>query len=207
VYIPRMVFENSKYCGVILHFTIPLEKGIVDTLINVINTLRREAKVCCMTTRRDNRNMWENYAAQYTGFVIEYKLDRVMESQSWVSTLVRIFPVTYYKRIPKVQLLPFIQREFENMIYDREVDILPSAKQLNKQLLSKSYDYRSEEEWRILEPNNKIEFPLISAVYAGYKISKKDLKRLKDCCELIGVPLYKQRLGIFNDDMRYEQVL
>lgn len=184
-----------------------LEEAIYNSLVNVINALRRKVKVCCVTTRRDNRNMWENYAAQYAGFVIEYKTENALKRSECVSTLAQMFPVTYYKRFPKVPLLPFIQREFDKALYNRERDILPSIKQLNKQLVSKKYDYRAEEEWRILTPNNRIEFPLISAVYAGYRIREEDLNRLGDCCKLIGVPLYKQQLGVFDDLMRYEQVL
>lgn len=184
-----------------------LETAIRNSLLNVINALRREAKVCCVTTRRDNRNMWENYAAQYTGFVIEYKTENALKCSECLSTLTKMFPVTYYKRFPKVPLLPFIQREFDKVLYDRERDILPSIKQLTKQLISKKYDYRAEEEWRILAPSNRIEFPIISAVYAGHKICDEDLNRLVDCCKLIGVPLYKQQLGLFDDSMQYEQIL
>jgi len=183
-----------------------LEEAIYNSLVNVINALRRKVKVCCVTTRRDNRNMWENYAAQYTGFVIEYKTENALKRSECVSTLAQMFPVTYYKRFPKVPLLPFIQQEFDKALYNRERDILPSIKQLNKQLISKKYDYRAEEEWRVLTPRNRIEFPLISAVYAGYRIREEDLNRLKDCCKMIGVPLYKQQLGLFDDSMRYEQI-
>lgn len=183
------------------------EKAIQNSVVNVTNALRRTVKVCCLTTRRDNRNMWENYAAKYSGFVIEYEVSRVLKCPETIANLERIFPVTYYKRLPKVPLLPFIQRDFESALYNREIDILPTTKQLYKQLVSKSYDYRAEEEWRIMTSTNIISFPIISAVYAGHMMSDENLERLKVCCKKIGVPLYKQKLGIFDDVMTYEQIL
>ena len=72
--------------------------------------------------------MWEDYAAKYSGFAIEYDLSTALTSPECVTALLRIFPVSYYRRIPKVPLLPFVQSEFYQALYKRQVDISDAKK-------------------------------------------------------------------------------
>ena len=162
--------------------------------------------ICCVTTRKENRHMWEDYAAKYSGFAIEYDLSTALTSPECVTALLRIFPVSYYRRMPKVPLLPFVQSEFYQALYKRQVDISDAKKKLYRQLLVKGYDYRTEEEWRIVSTQNRIPFPVVSAVYAGYKISDINLQRLKTICNEKEIPLYKQRFRAIDGEMVFEKV-
>ena len=150
--------------------------------------------------------MWEEYADKYAGFVIEYDLSMAAEHPNASSVLARTFPVTYYKRLPRVPLLPFIERSFYKDLYGKDTDIFDAAKKLYKQLLIKKEEYCSEEEWRILSATQRIEFPIISAVYMGYKITDKHAHRLMAICAQKNIPLYKQKFNPFTGEMNFALV-
>lgn len=183
-----------------------MQDVIRETLSKVVNALREKNLVCCLTKRRDNQKMWEEYADKYAGFVIEYDLSLAMEQCNTTSVLVRTFPVKYHKRLPKVPMLPFIERVFYKELYGKDTDIFDATKKLYKQLLIKKEEYCSEEEWRILSATQRIEFPVVSAVYMGYKIADKHEMRLKKICAQKNIPLYKQKFNSFTGTMHFELV-
>ncbi len=182
-----------------------MEDAIRTTLLNVVNSLRDKNMVCCLTARNDNRKMWEEYSEKYTGFVVEYDLTKLLESDQ-CELISKLFPVTYYKRMPKVPLLPFIEYVFYKELYGKKIDINKATKQLCRQLLCKDFDYRSEEEWRIVSEKHKVDFPCISAVYAGNKISNENQEKLKVICSKRGIPLYKQQFRLYNGEMYFELI-
>ena len=186
-----------------------VESEIKNTLDKVVNAFRDNRLIVCLSERNDNQKMWEDYSGKYTGFVIEYKRpDFCSLDDDTKQLLVSIFPVGYYKRLPGVELLPFIEFAFFKDLYGRETDISSANVKLFRQMLNKRIDYISEEEWRIIcnSEQQKIVFPFESAVYAGYKTEDKDLAKLKDICQKKGLPLYKQEVRI-TGQMGFQTVL
>ena len=182
------------------------EPIIQKALSDFVNSLRKDKLVCCLTARNDNKKMWEEYSEKYEGFVIEYDITQAVNDDKLLSLISHIFPVSYYKRMPRVPLLPFFEHKFYLDLYGRKIDISESVKKLYKQLLCKNYDYRAEEEWRLIADTNRIPFPLISAVYAGYKISDENLNKLKKYCSVNGIPLYKQVVNTLNGNIIFKVV-
>lgn len=190
-----------------IEFENKMEDAIKSTLANTVNILRSKNLVCCLTARNDNLKMWEDYADNYSGFVIEYDIEKAAKDLICVAILEKTFPVTYYKRMPKVPLLPFIQKSFEKELYGKDIDISEAERKLLKQLLVKKFDYRVEEEWRIISSANKISFPCISAIYAGQKIAENNLQKLKAVCENKGIRLYKQEINVFRGTVDFQIVV
>lgn len=193
-------FENKE-------FEMKMEEALKTTLAKVVNSLRNKNLVCCITARKDNLKMWEDYADKYSGFVIEYDIAKAAKNSACSSILAKTFPVTYYKRIPKVPLLPFIKKDFEREIYGKDIEIHEAETKLFKQLLVKKFDYRVEEEWRIISLTNKISFPCISAIYAGQKIAEDNLQKLKSICEKKDIRLYKQEINLFNGTLDFHIIV
>ena len=183
-----------------------MQQAIKNTLENVVSSLRKKHMVCCLTERKNNQKMWEDYANIYSGFVIEYNLENCAEYPECYSTISKMFPVSYYKRMPKVPLLPFIEKVFYKELYGKDVSSFDASKKLFKQLLIKKHDYMQEEEWRIISSEHKIKFPFISAIYAGEKISENTFERLKEICIKCGYSLYKQRFTL-TGEINYDLIL
>ncbi len=190
--------------------------GIIDSfaettkmLLQEFNSyLRKSVFICCLSQNGENMKMWEDYADRYSGFVIEYTLDD-SDDMLLKTSLCRTFPVKYYKRIPKFDISEIVEFYFQKYFYGKSIDILDSMTDLYKQLLYKKFEYTSEEEWRIIVSNKesqRIEFPFVSAVYAGYKITDDNLNRLKEICKKKNIPLYKQDLDSLGSSFVYYPV-
>lgn len=186
------------------------KKVIQTTIDGIVNVFRNSKIIACLTARNDNSVMWENYSDKYSGFCVEYQIDTRKLTSDSKTALINMFPVIYRKRIPGINLLPFIKYHFNKSLYGREYDIKRDLVLLNKQLLYKKYDYSYEEEWRIIlneKSARQVSFPLVSAVYAGYKISDTNLKKLKIICKKKGIPLYKQNINMYTNKFSYEQIV
>ena len=177
---------------------------VKKTFGDMTEFLREKARICCLTSRKDNQKMWEEYAQMYTGFVVEYDLARTKKHAEVAQVLFQTFPVSYHKRMPKVPLLPFLELWFQKHYYKQNVDIYDSMLKLYQQMLVKKYDYRAEEEWRILTGQSKISLPIISAVYMGYRIAEKDEQRLREICTRKNICLYKQRFDLIRGEMTFD---
>lgn len=183
-----------------------VQQAIEKSLENVVTSLRKKHMVCCLTERKDNQKMWEDYANVYSGFVIEYNLEKCVEYPECYSTLSHLFPVSYYKRMPKVPLLPFIEKIFYKELYEKDISVFDASKKLFKQLLIKKHDYKQEEEWRVISSEHKITFPFISAIYAGEKMPENTFERLKEICTEYGYKLYKQSFSL-TGEIDYDLIL
>lgn len=170
--------------------------------------LRKSAFVCCLSQNGENMKMWEDYADKYSGFMIEYSLDKC-DDLLLKTSLCRMFPVKYYKKIPKFDFSDIIEWCVQKVLFDKNTDILNAMVELYKQLLYKKFEYASEEEWRIIVSKNesqRIEFPFASAVYAGYKITEENFEKLKNICDKKGIPLYKQELDSLGGEFVYYSI-
>jgi len=186
-----------------------LQDFVRNQLDEILQSLRKRTLVCCLTPRKNNQAMWEYYASGYTGFAIEYDISRIIDTAGVAEILTHTFRVDYSKRAPKVPMLPFIKMAFYRYFYDKNEknpDILDTVKKLYLQLLTKGWDYRAEEEWRILSTTQRIEFPVISAVYMGYRIADEHEQRLRDICARKNIPLYKQFFDSITGTMRFDLV-
>lgn len=172
---------------------------------------RKTKKVCCLTENLNNHALWENYACKHKGICIEYSLeDMLAQTDETKYALCQLFPVRYYKRIPRVSLEPLLEYQHEKMIGKPLSDISEYEQEVNKQLLYKREEYRYEEEWRIVLPQgkeNKISFPLITAVYMGMNISKTSEEKVLRICRRKGYKAYKQVLRPLAREYEYEPVL
>lgn len=187
-----------------------VEESIKQTLDGIVDAFRKKTLIACLTERNDNQKMWEDYSGKYSGFVIGYKRpDYGSLNDEEKRLLVSLLPVKYYKRIPKVELLPFIQYVFHKDLYGTEKDISEAKKKLFRQMLYKRYEYNSEEEWRIIcnSKEQKIAFPYASAVYAGYKIEDDKLEQLKTICQRKKLPLYRQTFNKATGKMNFKPVM
>ena len=106
-------------------------------------------------------------------------------------------------------MLPFIQADFHKSLYGEQININDSVAALYKQLIYKRYEYNFEEEWRIIldeKVARKVDFPFVSAVYAGFRIADGDLQKLRNICNHMNIPLYCQKLSATANRFQYELI-
>lgn len=175
-----------------------VQKSFDDFIIQMTNLARDNYMTCSLTKRNDNRHMWENYADNYSGFVIEYTLDK---NNVYYAFTRYLFEVAYPETIPPLDLRYLLNAYYDATFHNKEINIADGMLPLAKMALIKNSDYKSEEEWRFFTRtllDNKVDFPFSTAVYAGYKIADKNLNRLKEICKKKNISLYRQEPDMIN---------
>lgn len=181
------------------------EDRVCNDLIEIIDQMRTRTRetmlTYCMTEHFDNHVFWENYAANYSGFCIAYdfsEFDRRPFSD--YQNLAFLFPMTYRKRKPYLNMVPFMDGAIRGIISgDSSWQADPKlAADMNLQLYYKDKDYEYEHEWRFSiknENNCKQFFPFVGAIYAGKDIATENLTRLAEIAKTLNVPLFKQEIN------------
>lgn len=117
------------------------------------NSFKDLFRIACFSEKLDSLPMWAHYAANHTGYVIEYDLKKLSAENLGL----------FYK----VAYLPT-----ENFVYGNPISKFPLTL-----LLQKSDEWGYESEWRIIktkEFSNYIDLsPCISAVYLGCLFDKQ----------------------------------
>lgn len=193
-----------------------LEYRMSDNFIQIIDQMRTRTRetmlTYCMTEHFDNHVLWENYAKNYSGFCIEYDFsifDQLPFSD--YKNLVYLLPMTYRKKKPYFDMVPFMDgaiREFISKDASWQAEPELNA-ELNLQLYYKNKEYEFEHEWRFSiknENNCRQFFPFVSAVYAGKDITQENLNRLIDIASILNVPLYKQGINHTQNGFAYVPV-
>lgn len=183
-----------------------LIKGWENHRDDIVNAFQNNSLIACVTKTYKNRKMWEDYANGYSGIVIEYTLpeyDQLTDEQKVL--LLHLFPVTYLKRIPKVSLTPIFEWSFQKRYWKKEINISDFWAELYEQILCKEPDYITEKEWRFIDcsKEQRIPMPFIRRVYAGYKISDKNLKKVMNVCRAKGFELYLQKENPAKREFQY----
>lgn len=177
---------------------------------SIINNYRINQKVCCLTETFNNKKMWEDYSDKYSGFVIEYDIGRIAQSDIEPNDLMlNLFPVDYLDMKSNIDFSPILCELMAGGTGADEDSSKEALKRSFAQSLVKDKIYSSEKEWRFIlskDIDNKLHFPYISAVYAGYRIKPHNFSRLKNKCREKGVSLYKQVYSNQTATLSYEEV-
>ena len=163
--------------------------------------------IASFTTKHDNRNMWENYADNYSGFCVEYDFSKITETEIGEDIL-HIFSIEYYEELPKFEIEEFIDEyirmKVENKLNDGWKEDFMMQYYIS--ILSKHIDYRAEEEWRYigdLEQRGEHFFPFINAIYIGKNMPVENRQIIQDIAIELDVPVYIQEADFKNASFKY----
>lgn len=183
-----------------------LEEQLEAGLEKIVQFLRTNCTICSLTSRKDNQKLWEDFADKYSGFVIEYDSRKCVGNANAEAVLSNIFEVSYRKRFPKVSLYSIFEWWFLTTVCGQKYDATKLTEDIYSQLFLKKKEYAGEEEWRLIAKQNQIPFPVVSAVYMGYKITPENEDKLKQICFEKGITLYKQRFAKYSTQMFFDLV-
>jgi len=138
--------------------------------------------VFSLTPHKDNLLMWSHYAESHTGFCIGFDKDVIGSiQQNWIrrKRLLSLEKITYARKVPKINF-------FNSMESDRW------AKDLVKLLVTKSIDWKYEDEFRLLAWDSTnmaidLSFDSISEIVLGCRISDDNREMLLRTISEIGL--------------------
>ncbi|MGY2257443.1 DUF2971 domain-containing protein [Pseudomonas sp. SDO55104_S430] len=144
-------------------------------------------KVCSFSETEKSTLMWAHYASYHTGFCIEYNFT-TLGPESLITRF--LYPVFYSDLLHDHS--DFITEIDMNRANPLSI-VLPA--------LTKASDWAYEKEWRLVFSNNFMKepqtciVPKATRVYAGVKISAKNLSKLESVCAELEIPLTRMKMS------------
>ncbi|WP_288147205.1 DUF2971 domain-containing protein [Thomasclavelia cocleata] len=181
-----------------------------NILIKELKDKREKSKVFCLSADYNNDAMWSLYAAEHEGFCIEYSIKNVFEHNFNDSYIFNYLWPVIYKKNKHFNMFEFLRPTIQNIFKNSTTEVLNKNQQilLNQNLFTKSYSWRWQNEWRFFlnEVDNKVDFPFISAIYIGNKMSEDNKKRILDISKKNKYNVYQQKINRIGSDYEYELI-
>lgn len=161
-------------------------KAIKEEYDEIQNTANR-FRVACFAQTPYSMLMWSHYANNHQGFCVEYETPQYSLENAKIYN--NLFPVIYTDKRTDLTSLCLHMRSTGNLSDEELWDFYKYG------LLSKSLDWKYQQEWRLISCDNLItdenyncEFFKIKKVYLGNKMAAKDRKRIIKICKDKGIP-------------------
>ena len=170
-------------------------------LKNLSTSPRRTLAVTSFSAKKDNRNMWENYAGNYSGFCVEYDFSKA-PAEGYIKyawDVLNLLPVTYYGKRPIFDPTAFLREKVQADLKRSDISFGDDfLEQYFRAITAKGYDYRAENEWRMIVSDSyagEYSFPYISKLIVGKDISKENELIMQEVAAELSVPMLKQTLS------------
>lgn len=184
-------------------------------------TKQRQEKtfVCSFTELPFNLSMWENYADNYSGFCVGYKLEGVytrhLQSPLLRVCLLHILPVIYTEKT-NLQSGYAFSLEQDRMMYEKalgkdnnDFDAIWYYSTVLSMLYKKKF-YEWEKEWRIVLSNlqnNIVFFPYAVKLFLGKNIEKDNKDKLIQIARKNNLSVYQQCLNESKGTYEYKLII
>lgn len=146
---------------------------------------------CFSASGWDNQLMWSHYANSYSGICVEYDFGKMKDFIGFM------YPVKYSNVRPTVSLrdlgLSSFKKDENGDLITDEVDI----KSILSYLLSKNKCWNYEEEWRIINTEEKpytprfVNAPFVKSITLGLEIDDICRQLLWDVCQELDIDCYQ----------------
>ena len=151
-------------------------------------------KVCSLSASNVSTLMWRYYAANHSGFCIEYDFIETREKDSQLAHMV--YPVCYVQEIPDLTAL-FLGDNFSTAVVAA---------------LYKSDEWSYEKEWRFIFPGRmpengfEMRAPKIKAMYLGMAISDENKRAILDIAKRKRVDVYVMHLKTMSYRLGFKKI-
>lgn len=192
-----------------LDFSKPIERTR-EFLSLLPQAPRNSLAIASFTTRNDNRNMWENYAQNYTGFCVEYDFSNVIQNLSSKNSrdVLHLLPIRYYCKRPLFDynsiLHELINADVNQCGFNLNIDDFLA--QYYRAITAKLYDYRAEQEWRLVlkkEHQGEYEFPYAKRIFIGKDMPIDRTRRVREVAAELEIPVFVQTINKNQDGFEY----
>ena len=156
-----------------------LDKPEVDeqfkTFLVVAMEARQKLGICSLSETENNKEMWNNYANNNSGYCIEYDVSDYEFNKD-------ILPVVYKDDRNCNVITQLINMFINDMIYNfSDKQIKTDISQYISLFVTKNLIWEYQKEWRLIgNAGEKAKAPKIKNVYLGYNVSSENEKKIHD---------------------------
>lgn len=170
-------------------------------LMNLNTKLGELFITCSFSEDKNNNQMWAQYSNNHSGFIIEYDTNLLNEKTR------KSFSKIIYGEKPKINIFDLLMMGYYN--YNNSIPE-SFAKDLVLNLLTKSNEWSSQQEWRLIpfqETERLFKFPYISGIYLGNKISKENENYMINLAKTNNYKIYKLVKDSVIGEMVYKKIV
>lgn len=143
--------------------------------------------VCSLSEVRDNKPMWSLYGGNYSGYCIEYEIPKERD------LILNLCPVIYTKRANNSLIKKMLEYAiFAMMRGFSSGRITGNIGAIMELFCTKDTDWAYQKEWRIIgKAAERCSLMKIKAIYLGFKVSQRNISRMKCLAKEKGCTLFK----------------
>ena len=162
----------------------PEIKGQIEPLIGIAYNARQEIGICSLSERNDIEYMWKNYAAESTGYCIEYDVSDYERNKD-------ILPVIYQDERETNIIIQLVGSFIGQMITGMSNgQIKADSSHFIRLFLTKYKQWEYQDEWRLIGgANEKPIAPQIKSIYLGKGASQENKAKMIDFGEKNNIPI------------------
>lgn len=158
----------------------------IKQLFMIACNARKETGICSLAESNNIDYMWDNYAADSTGYCIEYDLSDYKLAKN-------VLPVIYQDKRENNIIIQLVGSFIGQMITDfSNGQIQVDSSHFIRLFLTKYKKWEYQKEWRFLGyANDKPKAPKIKTIYLGKNVTAKNEKKIRKYADLNNIGIKK----------------
>lgn len=178
-----------------------------DAFMKLLN-IKKLVGVYSLTELSNNQIMWSEYAGDYTGFCIEYDIDKFLkESPKFEQKLLQL----RYSNNRNNDLVKIILKAFYSAIIyglSKKQKPVMSHDEILDIIRSKKTDYAYQKEWRLtgIPKDTSVALP-IKNVFLGYKIKDRNKQIILKIARQKRYGVYQQFINQETTSLEYRKII
>lgn len=178
-----------------------------DAFMKLLN-IKKLVGVYSLTELSNNQVMWTEYAGDYTGFCIEYDIDKfLVENLKYQEKLLQVKYSNSRNNNPVKIVLKAFYAEINNGLLKKRKTVMLKYEILDI-IRTKKTDYAYQKEWRLTgNPKDISIFIPLKNVFLGYKIKERNKQIILKIARQKGYGVFQQFINQETINLEYEKIL
>ena len=164
----------------------PKNRNQLNPLVLLAYNARKEIGICSLAENKDIEYMWNNYAANSSGYCVEYDLEDYDLSNN-------ILPVIYEDNRETNIIIQLVGSFIGQMITSfSNGEIQADSSQYIRLFLTKYHKWEYQKEWRYIgEANGKPKAPKIKTIFLGKNVTNDNEMKMREYAVENGIEIKK----------------
>ena len=150
------------------------------------------------------------YADSSRGFCIEYTIPIDLQNPFSLLYRTNLYPI-YYGNKEVIKLFDILKKSTFCEKKDINGILVEDYRKMFVSTYTKHESWSPQKEWRItlpamFEENNKQNFPYITSIILGERMTDDNKKRIMDICKRKNIPVYQRKFNISHSKIIVEKI-
>lgn len=185
-------------------------KSFINVFLGTNVSLQENIVTYCLSEFPDIDAMWGTYADSSRGFCIEYTIPIDLQNPFSLLYRTNLYPI-YYGNKEVIKLFDILKKSTFCEKKDINGILVEDYRKMFVSTYTKHESWSPQKEWRItlpamFEENNKQNFPYITSIILGERMTDDNKKRIMDICKRKNIPVYQRKFNISHSKINVEKI-